>query len=235
MRRHLPLAVAVLLAAASASAQGQLAFDALDHDLGRLSESEPGRHTFSFSNAGDAPVRLVEAESNCGCTVPSYTSDPVAPGGTGGVSVVYETAGRPGPFERAVRVRTDAGQAVTLRISGSVEPALVANGQRVGSLAFETLNKDVGPLEPGAALQTSVRFANAGPRPVRIERVEAPLGVDVAFPDRPIFPDNVAGVFVTAEDPAALAAPDGGVEITLVLHTTDAQEPTKRLTLRAAP
>lgn len=117
------LLIGLALLTATASAQGRLAFDGLDHDMGRLTESEPGRYTFAFSNAGDAPVELVEVESNCGCTVPSFPSGAIAPGGAGEIAVAYDTEGRPGPFEKAVRVTTDAGQAVTLRISGVVEPA----------------------------------------------------------------------------------------------------------------
>ena len=108
----------LVLLATAASAQGRLNFDGLDHDMGRLSEFELGRHTFSFTNTGDAPVELIEVESNCGCTVPEFTPGAVGPGGTGEIAVVYDTRGRPGPFERALRVTTDAGQAVTLRHLG---------------------------------------------------------------------------------------------------------------------
>lgn len=225
-----------LLATLTASAQGRMAFNAETHDFGRLSEEEPGLHTFRFTNAGDAPLSLVEVESTCGCTVPEFTPGPVAPGEAGVVAVRYDTAGRPGPFESAVRVVADGAepQDAVLRISGVVRPALAESGTRVGSLAFETVDKDLGPLAPGGALQTSVRFANAGGRPVRVERVEAPEGVDVVFPRGPVFPDHLGGVFVTAEEPARLAGPGGEVEVALALYTSDPEEPVKRLVVRAA-
>ena len=233
--RLLPFALLLSLAA-TASAQGRMAFDATDHDLGRLTEQVPGRHTFRFTNTGDRPVTLVEVESSCGCTVPEYTPGAVAPGQTGTVAVRYETEGRPGPFEKAVRVVTTGAEpsAVTLRISGVVEPALVASGTRVGSLAFETLDKDLGPLAVGEPMQTSIQFANAGPRPVRVESVEASVpGVDVVSPRGPVFPDHLGGLFVTVEDPAALAAPGEPVEIRLTMTTTDPEQPVKTVVIRA--
>ena len=225
----------VLLATLSASAQGRMAFDADAHDFGRLSEEEPGRHTFRFTNVGDAPLSLVGVESTCGCTVPEFTPSAVAPGEAGVVVVRYDTAGRPGPFESAVRVTADGAepQDAVLRISGVVRPALATSGTRVGALAFETLDKDLGTLAPGSALQTSIRFANAGERPVRVERVEAGPGVEVVFPRGPVFPDHLGGVFVTVEEPARWAAGGGEVEVPLVLYTSDPDEPVKRLVVRA--
>ncbi len=225
----------VLMAALTASAQGRMAFDAETHDFGRLSEEEPGRHTFRFTNVGDAPLSLVEVESTCGCTVPEFTPGAVAPGETGIVDVRYDTEGRPGPFESAVRVVTDGAepQDAVLRISGVVQPALAASGTRVGALAFETVDKDLGELGPDGVLQTSIQFANAGVRPVRVERVEAPAGVEVVFPKRPVFPDHLGGLFVTAEEPGALAVAGGEIEIPLALYTSDPDEPVKRLLIRA--
>ncbi len=230
---RLPLALSLLLLATAASAQGRMAFDVQEHEMGRLTEAEPSAFTFRFVNEGDAPLMLAEVESNCGCTIPAYTSDAVAPGGSGEVAVRYETAGRPGPFESAVRVTTDAGQAVTLRISGVVQPALATTGTAVGALAFETLDKDLGTIPATDVLQTSVQFANTGTRPIRVERVEAPEGVEVVFPRGPIFPDQLGGVFVTVEDPAALADADGEVAFELALVTDDATEPVKRVRIRA--
>lgn len=233
MSRLFSFALLALLVAPLVSAQGWMAFDGLDHDMDRLTEFEPGMHTFRFTNDGDAPLTLVEVASNCGCTIPEYTIGAIAPGGSGQVAVRYETEGRPGPFEKAVRVTTDAGQAVTLRISGVVEPALASSGTLVGALAFQTLDKDLGTIPGGDALQTSIQFANTGTRPIRVERVVAPDGVEVVFPRGPVFPDHLGGVFVTADDPEQLTEAGGVVMLRLAIVTDDVEEPVKRILIRA--
>ena len=226
---------ALLLAALPASAQGRLAFDAETLDLGRVAEADgPVERTFRFTNTGDAPLRLVSVEASCGCTTPSWTAEAVAPGAEGAVRVAYDPAGRPGDFEKAVFVQAEGAEpaAVTLRIEGVVRPALAETGERIGALAFDKTTADVGTLpgEGEAAVQTAFQFANAGDRPVRIDSVSAPAGVRVVFPPRPTFPDELGGLFVMADDWRAGRLTAGhGFEIDLVLHTDDAEAPTKAL------
>ncbi|WP_412062887.1 DUF1573 domain-containing protein [Rubrivirga sp. IMCC45206] len=234
-RRLLPLAALLALLSAPASAQGRLAFEAATADLGRFAETGgPVTHTFRFTNAGDAPLRLVAVEASCGCTTPSWTQEPVAPGASGAVEVAYDPAGRPGDFEKTVFVRAEGAEpaAVTLRIAGVVRPALGETGVRVGALAFRATTVDVGEVREGEPFQAAVQFANAGERPVRIERVEAPAGVDVVVPPRAVFPDKLGGLFVTVDAPAAFA--DGAsVRVPLVLHTTDPDAPEITVTVQA--
>ncbi|MGB3541388.1 DUF1573 domain-containing protein [Rubrivirga sp.] len=217
-----------LLLSTAAVAQPRLAFEAETVDMGRFSEADgPVAHTFEFTNDGDAPLRIGRVEAACGCTTPTWTETAVEPGGGGVLEVVYDPAGRPGPFDKTIFVATEDGQSTVLRIEGVVESALARTGTRVGSLAFRDLEADAGTVPPGEPLQTSFQFANVGDRPVRIERVDAPDGVEVVMPPRPIFPDALRGLFVTVENPVPDA--DGQVSIDLEVVTTDADEPVKRL------
>lgn len=225
----LGVALLVALAAGPAAAQGALAFDADGHDFGRLGEAEPVRHTFRFTNAGDAPLQLTRVEAACGCTTPSWTTDPVPPGGAGAVEVAFDPEGQAGPFDRVVHVVADGAEpsAQTLRISGTVVPAFVARGVALGPLTFE--RDRVETTVEGGAAQTSFRFANTGDRPVRIERIEATApGVEVVFPERPVFADETGGLFVVAE----------GVEpgeVGLDVYAADAEAPLGRLVVRLVP
>ncbi|MEM1117095.1 MAG: DUF1573 domain-containing protein [Bacteroidota bacterium] len=221
-----------LLLAGPASGQAVLAFDAEVADLGRVAEGTAPSHTFRVTNTGDAPLAIADIEAACGCTTPAFPTAPIAPGASAEVAVTYDTAGRPGPFEKAVYVRAEGVPPVTLRLTGTVTPALAQTGVRLGALAFDATETDAGAIPAGGRLQQAFRFANVGDAPVRIERVEAPDGVAVVFPDRPLVPDGLAGLFVTADDIAPLTEA-GRVEILLTLHTTDAETPAKRLVLRA--
>ena len=229
MRNVLPLALALL--ATAASAQGRLAFDAESADFGRVAEADgPVTHAFRFTNAGDAPLRLVGAEANCGCTTPTWSRDEVAPGGTGVVEVAFDPAGRPGPFERSVFVRAEGAAPVALRIEGVVRPALADEGERLGAFAFDRVEADLGRDAFEGGVQAAFRYANASARPVRIDSVSAPEGVRVVAPTRPVFPDDVAGLFVSAEHVRVGRLTSGhGFEIDVVLHTDDPEMPDKRV------
>ena len=225
MRLPAPLFALVLFAGA-ASAQGQLAFESEAHDFGRLAEAEPATWTFRFTNAGDAPLRLTRVDAACGCTTPSWTDTPVPPGGAGTVEVVFDPEGRAGPFQKTVFVAAEGAEPVTLRIAGTVVPSFVEGGVAMGALTFDRDRADA--VAEGDAAQASFRFANTGARPVRVERVDAPAGVEVVFPETPVFPDQTGGLFVIVGDVSL-------DEVALDVVTTDAAMPVKRVTVRVVP
>ena len=87
-------------------------------------EGGPVSHTFEFTNTGDAPLVIISATASCGCTRPTYPTEPIAPGKKGKIKVTYLPEGRPGEFEKVVKVRTNAKESkkISLRITGTVTP-----------------------------------------------------------------------------------------------------------------
>lgn len=228
--RFLLVVFAVL--ASPSLAQGRLAFDAERHDVGTIAEGDTAVHVFSFTNAGDAPLELAAVEASCGCTVPSYTTDPVAPGARGEIAVAYDSGGRPGPFESVVHVaaRGASPSDAVLRIAGTATPAFALTGTTLGGLVFADAVWDMGGADPDGFVQHAFRFLNAAERPVRIlsARSSHPAA-DLVTPGRPIFPGDIASVVVTAERAAGLANADGAIELVITVDTDDPQRPVKEL------
>lgn len=214
---------------------GRLAFRAEAHDFGSFREGEPATHTFSFTNAGTEPVTLAEVRASCGCTTPRYTSEAVAPGAMGEIVVEYNSTGRPGPFEKTITVAADGAdpRVTTLRITGTVVADFASSGVRQGAVVFDADLWDAAAVAPGAAVQHAFQFQNAGTVPLRIRAVRtSPEGVEVTFPDRPLFADDVAAIVVSVDDVSTIARPNGRFEISLSIDTTDPEQPTKSLLLR---
>lgn len=92
------------------------------HDFGAFDENMGVVNcTFKAVNDGDEPLVILNARANCGCTRPSYSTDPVAPGDTLVVSVGFDPNGRPGRFTKYIRIDTNALPAKSeLKITGSV-------------------------------------------------------------------------------------------------------------------
>lgn len=235
--RFFSVALLVSLSIATASGQGRMAFESERADLGRFAEMDgPVTHTFRFMNAGDAPLQLVSVDAACGCTTPSWTQAPVAPGAGGIIEVAYDPAGRPGDFEKAVFVRAEGAEpaAVTLRIEGIVRPAIADTGERIGALAFQSRVIELDEISAESGFQTSIQYANVGDRPVRVDSVSAPAGVEVTFSTKPIFPDRIGGLFVTAQQSRVGRQMSGhSIEVDLVLYTDDLVEPVKTVQVRA--
>ena len=108
------------------SRQAQIKFDKLTHDFGTFSESSPVVEcTFTFKNVGEAPLIINQAVASCGCTVPSYTKEPIAPGATGAIKVTYNGKGKfPGHFKKTITIRTNGATELTrLYVEGNMTEA----------------------------------------------------------------------------------------------------------------
>ena len=91
-----------------------------EFDFGKVKVGIPIAHEFSFTNTGNVPLVISSVQASCGCTVTSYTKEPIEAGGTGFVKATYDAA-KTGRFSKTVTVNanTDEG-AVILTIKGEV-------------------------------------------------------------------------------------------------------------------
>ena len=86
-----------------------------------LSISE-NKYVFKFVNTGKEPLMISDAKGSCGCTVPEYPKEPIAPGATGEIKVVYKPGAQQGSQTKTVTVtaNTDPPQTL-LNISADVQ------------------------------------------------------------------------------------------------------------------
>lgn len=96
----------------------KLTFSETTFDYGNIPRNVPAKHEFKFTNNGTAPLIINSANPSCGCTVPTFTKEPIMPGKTGTIQVVYNAA-NPGNFTKSVTVRSNGGE-VSLTIRGNV-------------------------------------------------------------------------------------------------------------------
>ncbi|HAQ39129.1 MAG TPA: DUF1573 domain-containing protein [Saprospirales bacterium] len=64
------------------------------HDFGKVMEGDIVTHVFKFKNTGDEPLILKDVKASCGCTAPSWSRTPIAPGKKGEIEVRFDTKGR---------------------------------------------------------------------------------------------------------------------------------------------
>jgi hypothetical protein len=100
-----------------------MAFADVNHDFGTVQEGPDAVTKFTFVNKGTEAIVIQKAQASCGCTVPTYSKEPIAPGAEGAIDVAFHTMGKPaGGFQKTVTVTTNAGVQI-LTIKGSVEKA----------------------------------------------------------------------------------------------------------------
>ena len=121
MKKLLGVLALIIGFAFQSNAQGAIKFKSEKHDFGKIVEGTQATYSFEFTNTGKTPVVISNVQPSCGCTTPEWTREPVMPGKTGKVTASYNSAGRPGNFNKTVTVMNN-GQVsqIVLSIQGSV-------------------------------------------------------------------------------------------------------------------
>ncbi|MEL6561447.1 MAG: DUF1573 domain-containing protein [Bacteroidota bacterium] len=79
-------------------------FNESSFDFGNINEGDVVEHTFSFTNAGQAPLIISNAAGSCGCTIPKWPKEPIPVGGTGEILVQFNSANKPGVQNKTVTI-----------------------------------------------------------------------------------------------------------------------------------
>lgn len=123
-RQKLSVSEVKAVATTKAENYAELTFDTVRHDFGKFSRKAPVvRCSFPFVNTGTAPLIIHQAFASCGCTVPTYTKEPIKPGEKGVIDVTYDGTDKfPGHFQKTITVRSNAvNEVVRLTIEGTME------------------------------------------------------------------------------------------------------------------
>jgi inner membrane protein involved in colicin E2 resistance len=78
-----------------------------EFDFGTINEGDKVEHTFVVKNTGKTDLLIVNAKPSCGCTVPEWTKEPIQPGKTGEVKIVFNSAGKPGQQSKQINLETN--------------------------------------------------------------------------------------------------------------------------------
>ena len=90
-------------------------------DLGKMSMGEKAGTDFSFRNTGGRDLLILSTQTSCGCTVPEWDKQPIAPGKEGHIRIIFDSSGELGMQNKSIRVVTNARNSVTdLMISAQV-------------------------------------------------------------------------------------------------------------------
>ena len=107
----LPVILTLLLAVpVHAEETAEMTFDKKTHNFGIVAKDTcVVSCVFTFTNTGNAPLVIHQATSSCGCTVPEYTKEPIAPGKQGTINVTYNGKAKSlGVFKKSIIIHSNA-------------------------------------------------------------------------------------------------------------------------------
>ena len=105
----------------------QVEFSEVKYDFGTIKQGDIVDHVFKFKNIGTQPLVISNIGVSCGCTTPSWTKEPVAPGKSGTISAKFNSAGKMGMQTKVLTIESNSvGGATTVSLVGEVKEAAPA-------------------------------------------------------------------------------------------------------------
>lgn len=154
----------MLVSVVSAWAAPALGVPAPDFDFGTVFQGENVRHTFVFTNRGDAPLTVEKISSSCGCTAALASAKVLAPGESGELQASFDST----------RFRGDVSKTIYLYTNDPAQPMLQLHlkGQVREELAMEPKVVNFGTLAPRRTVRSTVTLINQGSRKVQLRGLE---------------------------------------------------------------
>lgn len=112
----------------------KMTFESLTVDYGTIENGAEPLRSVKFTNTGTEPLVIKNARGSCGCTVPTWDKNPIAPGQSSTIEIRYDTK-RTGPINKSVTITTNEGP----------DPQVL---QVIGTVLAPAVDKSVPVAEP---------------------------------------------------------------------------------------
>lgn len=82
----------------------EITFKDTFHDFGDILEGQKVEFVYEFKNTGKHELLITNCQAQCGCTVPNWPKQPVQPGESGKIKVIFDSSGKGGVNNKNVTV-----------------------------------------------------------------------------------------------------------------------------------
>ena len=97
-------------------------FDTTRFDFGKIKDGTKVQHTFKIKNTGAVPLVITNVSASCGCTIPSYSKEPVAPSAEADIHIEFDSKDRKGIQQKNILVTANvANSPFSLGFKAEVE------------------------------------------------------------------------------------------------------------------
>jgi hypothetical protein len=74
------------------------------HDFKEIYQGEKLEYKFKFKNTGQNNLIISSTKTTCGCTVSDYPKEPILPGASAYIKIVFDSENKSGYFHKAIEV-----------------------------------------------------------------------------------------------------------------------------------
>lgn len=214
-----------------------------EYNFGAFKEAEgPQKGSVRFVNAGKEPTFIRNVRPSCGCTGVEYTEDMIQPGDTATVGFTYNPAGRPGPFDKTVKVYIGSdNQLEVIRITGTVigspETLQINYPHESGPLRFESFLVPMGEVKKGGSRHAFVNVYNQGSDTIRPVWTDKESAIETNFTPKALAPGEIGtfGFYLNASKEKRMGPVEYVVKIRPDRNSTKEDECEMKITSSIVP
>lgn len=212
-------------------------FENTVYDFGLIEENQGNvRARFTFKNIGRAPLTIKSVESGCGCTVPEWSKEPIAPGQTAFVDAEYDPLNRVGEFAKTLNVHTDGDpETVYLIIKGEVFTEKMeirtAYPLKQGNMRFTRYDLNLNTIAESKLDSVIFTVYNSSKREMLITNIVTPPHITYKINQKILMPGNTTDIVYYYD--ATKASDLGPRTDQTFVYTTDDTLSKKLVTVRA--
>lgn len=207
----------------AATAAPRLKIEPKQADLGEIQQGDKIEQIFQIKNTGDAPLKIEQVKTSCGCTVAMPSQSLLSPGERGELKAVFNSSGFSGNISKIVYVYTNdpTSKVTEVVMKGRVIPEITVTPEMI----------DLGSIKPDNTRQIEVAITNNGKIPVIITDIEPMIrDVEIVFKKQTIAPGKTIQFTVKATPPRDSTRMSGY----LIVHTDRVGNPPIRVPFFAA-
>jgi hypothetical protein len=181
-----------------------MTFDSTTYDFGEVVQGTRIEKKFRFTNTGKSPL-IIQSALGSGATYANYPKEPIAPGKSGIISVLFPTEGKIGIQDKTTTIESNNRDGlIVLHLKGKViprsppsnVPVIVIRPPEPNAppdpsapvITFDSTTINFGEVVTGTFIRKEFHFKNTGRSPLIIQTVSCPDPVVPDYSREPIAP-----------------------------------------------
>ncbi len=177
MKKQILYSTLLFISTFGAWADAEIKFTKMIHDFGLITQGKNAEYVFEFENTGDDTLVLQNVRPGCGCTTPRYSTQPIPPGETGEIQVIFNSTGKHGEFNKTVTITSNAinNQEVIYIRGVIVEPNDEAATAKLknANIALDREVYKIGQIENSTTSNFEITVKNTGSDTLKIIDVKS--------------------------------------------------------------
>lgn len=127
-----------------------ITFTEKSHDFGKINQGDVVEYTFKFKNTGNQPLVLSNVSATCGCTVPEWPKEPIAPGKSGSIKATFNSAGKLGHQNKVITIQSNAADS-------PAQVSIITDIQEKPAAGAAIMKPAAGPAATETKMKTKVK------------------------------------------------------------------------------